>query len=260
MFNRPRIIPCLLIDNRKLVKTIRFKNPRYLGDPINAIKIFNEKEVDELCILDIRKYNLKKIDFEYLRKMTTEAFMPLSYGGGIQTIDEVTELFRMGFEKVILNTALVERPILITDIVNRFGSQSIVASVDVKDNIFGRKNCYIRCGTKKIEMNPVDLCIYAESLGVGEIFLNSITRDGMMSGYDIAMLKEISSSVNVPVIACGGAGKLQHFHEAIVDGGAHAVAGGSIFLYYGAKKAVLISYPSEDERLQAEIYGKGYEI
>ena len=260
MFDRPRIIPCLLIDRGKLVKTVRFKNPRYLGDPVNAIKIFNEKEVDELCILDITKNSSKKIDFELLKNMSTESFMPLSYGGGIRTLDEAEEIFHIGFEKVTLNTSLVENPSLITNIANRFGSQSVIASIDVKDNIFSQKNCYIRCGTKKIKVKPRELCMMAEGLGAGEILLNSITKDGMMTGYDTALIKEISSSVKIPVIACGGAGKIEHFQDAVVEGGAHAVAGGSIFVYYGAKRAVLISYPTENELLQAKIYGKGYEM
>lgn len=253
MFDRPRVIPCLLIDGRNLVKTVRFKQPRYLGDPINAIKIFNEKEVDELCVLDITR-NRSKVDFEYLEKMATEAFMPLSYGGGIDRIEQAAELFHMGFEKIVLNTSLVEKPNLITSIAERFGSQSVIASIDVKKNLFGKRTCYIRCATKSTGRDPLKLCVEAEKLGAGEILLNSISNDGMMNGYDISLIKEITSSVNIPVIACGGAGQISHFREAVIEGGAHAVAGGSIFVYYGPKKAVLINYPTESEMQKANLF------
>lgn len=257
MFDRPRIIPCLLIDDRNLVKTIRFRKPRYLGDPINAIKIFNEKEVDEVCILDITRNVNKQIDFYYLKKMTTEAFMPLSYGGGIKTVADAAELFRIGFEKVVLNTSLVEKPDLIGEIADRFGSQSVVASVDVKTGFRGKKTCFISNGLSNTKKSPLELCKEAEALGVGEILLNSITNDGMMGGYDIALLREVTSEINIPVIACGGAGTLEHFKTAVEKGGAHAVAGGSIFVYFGAKKAVLINYPTEEEMRNSGLYEVG---
>lgn len=249
MFDRPRVIPCLLIHNKNMVKTKCFKNPNYLGDPINAVKIYNEKMVDELCVLDITR-NRKGIDFDYLYSIATEAFMPLSYGGGIETIDQVKQLFRIGFEKVVINTSLVRNPVLISQIVSYAGSQSIVASIDVKKTIFGKQRCFIHCGSKNSGISPINLAKRAEKLGVGEIFLNSIDCDGMMKGYDLKLIHEISENIRIPLIACGGAGRFSDLKKAI-EAGANAVAAGSIFVYYGEKRAVLIHYPDEDEMIKA---------
>ena len=257
MYTRPRIIPCLTMIDRDLVKTTQFKNPRYLGDPVNSVKIFNGKGVDELCILDIRASSQQKgPDFEYLKDIASESFMPLSYGGGITKLSEIERLFYIGCEKVILNSALVNQPELIMEAVSFAGSQSIVASIDVKEDFFGKKMCYIYGGTKKTDFDPVSLAIKAEKLGVGEILVNSISRDGTMQGYDIDLIKQISSSVKVPVIACGGAKNIQDFKKALHEGGAHAVAAGSMFVYYGNQKAVLITAPSEEELIAINIYNK----
>lgn len=252
MFDRPRIIPCLLIDNQRLVKTVQFKHPNYLGDPINAVKIYNEKQTDELCILDITR---KKdgINFEMLHDIATEAFMPLSYGGGIDNLDQIKKLFNIGFEKVIINTSLYTNEDLISKAVEYAGSQSIVASIDYKKTLFHKEICFSQCGTNNTKISPVDMAVKAEALGVGEILINSIDRDGMMNGYDLAMIREISSRVSVPVIACGGAGGLVDIKDAIYAG-ADAVAAGSLFVYYGAKKAVLINYPTEAELISAGIF------
>lgn len=255
MYMRPRIIPCLTMIDRGLVKTTQFKNPRYLGDPVNSVKIFNGKGVDELCILDIRASSQQKgPDFEYLKDIASEAFMPLSYGGGITKLSEIEQLFYIGYEKVVINTALVNKPELIKEAVAFAGSQSIVASIDVKTELFGKRTCYIHDGTKKVNMDPVTLAIQAEKLGVGEIFINSISRDGTMQGYDIDLIKQITSAVKIPVIACGGAKDIQDFKKALQDGGAHAVAAGSMFVYYGKQKAVLITVPLEEELFYNKIY------
>lgn len=255
MFCRPRIIPCLTMIDRGLVKTTTFKKPRYLGDVINAVKIFNAKCVDELCILDIRAtHENRGPDFEYLEDIASEAFMPLSYGGGITSIEEIEKLFYIGFEKVVLNTAFIDNPQLIKDAVALAGSSSIVVSLDVKNEMFGKKACYKNDGMIKINGNPLVWALKAEELGVGEILLNSISNDGMMQGYDIKMIKQVTQKLSIPVIACGGAGSIMDFKEALEDGGAHAAAAGSFFVYYGKQKAVLITTPEEREMFEAGIY------
>ena len=254
MFNRPRIIPVLLIDDRDLIKTINFKKPTYLGDPVNALKIFNRKGIDEMAVLDISasKKGLEP-DFELLTDMASEAFMPLSYGGGIKTLDQVRKLLAIGYEKVVLNTSLVEDEQLVKDAVALAGSQSVVASIDAKV-VNGQYKCVICDGTKVIDMSPVELAKHAEELGVGEIFLNSIDRDGMMQGYDIDLVNQVVNAVDIPVTACGGAGGISDLKDVIENGHAHAAAGGSMFVYYGRLKAVLITAPTEEELTEVGIY------
>lgn len=247
MYKRPRIIPCLLIDDANLVKTKQFKRPTYLGDPINAVKIFNEEEADELCLLDISSHRNQKINFDLLENIVSEAFMPLAYGGGIKSLDDVKKLYRMGFEKLIFNSTLVTNPELIKQVVEYAGSQSVVASIDVKKSFLGKEQCYIECGRKNIRKDCITYLKEIEKLGVGEIFINSINNDGMMQGYDLRLIKRVVSATNLPVIACGGAGCLDDLNLAIKQAGAHAVAAGSIFVFYGPRKAVLINYPSEEE-------------
>jgi len=256
MFNRPRIIPVLLIDDRDLIKTINFKKPTYLGDPVNALKIFNRKGIDEMAVLDISasKKGLEP-DFELLTDMASEAFMPLSYGGGIKTLDQVRKLLAIGYEKVVLNTSLVEDEQLVKDAVALAGSQSVVASIDAKV-VNGQYKCVICDGTKVIDMSPVELAKHAEELGVGEIFLNSIDRDGMMQGYDIDLVNQVVNAVDIPVTACGGAGGISDLKDVIENGHAHAAAGGSMFVYYGRLKAVLITAPTEEELTEAGIYSE----
>ena len=254
MFNRPRIIPVLLIDDRDLVKTINFKKPTYLGDPVNALKIFNRKGIDEMAVLDISasKRGVEP-DFELLTDMASEAFMPLSYGGGIKTLDQVRRLLAIGYEKVVLNTSLVENEQLVKATVALAGSQSVVASIDAKI-VKGQYKCVICDGTKIIDMTPVELARHAEELGVGEIFLNSVDRDGMMTGYDTALINDVVNAVSIPVTACGGAGGIDDLKDALQNGHAHAAAGGSMFVFYGRLKAVLITAPTEEELTEAGIY------
>lgn len=254
MFNRPRIIPTLLIDDRDLIKTIQFGKRTYLGDPVNAVKIFNRKGIDELSILDIgASKNQREPDYEILKDIASEAFMPLSCGGGITDLEQVYELLKIGYEKVVLNTALVRNPELITKSAENFGSQSIVASIDAKKTGSGYK-CFISDGTEESKWNPVDLAKEAERLGAGEIIINSIDNDGMMKGYDIDLVRSVSDSVNIPVIAIGGAGGINDLKTVLHEGHAHAAAGGSMFVYYGKLKAVLITAPSEEELTAAGIY------
>lgn len=256
MLNRPRVIPCLSIEKRDLVKTIHFKNPRYLGDPMNAVKIFNDKGVDELCLLDIRAgVNKTKPDMPYLRDVASEAFMPLSYGGGITSVDEIKEIFHLGYEKVIIGTGAIGDFKLVEKASRFAGAQSIVVAIDYKTDMFGRKTLYTSSGKKRTGLTPEKAAKMAEDSGAGEILLNSITNDGMMQGYDLKTIRSVADSVKIPVIASGGAGDLEDLRKAIQEGHAHAVAASSLFIYYGSEKAVLIHFPDEDELKAHSIYG-----
>jgi len=254
MFSRPRIIPVLLIDDRDLIKTIQFRQRTYLGDPVNAVKIFNRKRIDELSILDIGASKRgTEPDFELLKDIASEAFMPLSYGGGITTLSQIRELLAIGYEKVIINTSLIHSPELVKQASATFGSQSIVASIDAKYTN-GHLTCFTRDGTEETAYDPVGLAKYAEELGAGEIILNCIDRDGMMNGYDTELVHQVVSNVSIPVTALGGAGGIHHLKSILSDGHAHAAAGGSMFVYYGKLKAVLITFPSEQELTATGIY------
>ena len=201
MYRRPRIIPSLLLQEGGLVKTQKFDKPRYLGDPVNAVKIFNNKGVDELCILDMGAPRTGgEPDYELLHDIATEAFMPLSYGGGVHSLEQIQRLFAIGYEKVILNTALVETPDLIREAVAYAGSQSIVASIDVKTDVLGRSFCYIRGGREKTSFSPIKLAQTAQALGAGEILLGSINRDGQMKGYDLSLVRSVADAVSIPVM------------------------------------------------------------
>lgn len=259
MFYRPRIIPCLTLINRGLVKTVRFKKPRYIGDPINSVKIFNGKGVDELCLLDIRaSVEGREPDFAYLKAVASEAFMPLSYGGGIKSLAHLEKLFKIGYEKAVINSALIDNPGFFEQAVDYAGSQSMVASIDVKNERFGRKACYSRSGNKLTRETPLELAKRAEQAGAGEILLNSITSDGTMQGYDLDLINEVSSAVSVPVIACGGAKDIFDLKLALQRGGAHAAAAGSMFVYYGTHKAVLVTFPEEQELIDEGIYSESW--
>lgn len=254
MFTRPRIIPVLLINDRDLIKTENFSNPTYLGDPINAVKIFNRKKIDELSILDISATKMgKEPDFELLEDIASQAFMPLSYGGGIKSLEQIKKLLKIGYEKIVINTELIKNPNLIKEAVNLSGSQSIVASIDAK--LIGNQYlCAISDGQELVNITPVDLAQKAEKLGVGEIFINSVDRDGTMLGYDISLVNKVVNAVSIPVTACGGAGGIKDLKNVLQEGKAHAAAGGSMFVYYGKLKAILITVPTEKELLEAGIY------
>lgn len=254
MFTRPRIIPVLLYDDRDLVKTINFKERTYLGDPVNAVKIFNRKGIDELSVLDIgASQNHREPDFELLKDIASEAFMPLSCGGGITNINQVHELLAIGYEKVVINSVLVRNPDLVTRAAEAFGSQSIVASIDAR-MIKGEYRCVINDGQDITDKTPVELAKEAERLGAGEIIINSIDRDGMMQGYDIRLVRSVADAVKIPVTAIGGAGGIKDLKTVLDEGHAHAAAGGSMFVYYGRLKAVLITAPSEEELLRLGVY------
>lgn len=244
---RPRVIPCLLLKNEGLVKTVRFKEPKYLGDPINIVRIFNDKEVDELIFLDITAtIENRRPNFDLLGKITSECFMPLGYGGGIRDIDDVKKLLAMGIEKIVLNSSAVENPSLIHLAAEYAGSQAVVISLDVKKSLLGKFEIYTRSGKKATGLDPVKFAIEMEKQGAGEILVNSIDRDGMMQGYDLELVRRVADSVTVPVVACGGAGNIQHLAEAI-QVGASAAAAGSMFVFQGPLRGVLISYPMPEE-------------
>jgi imidazole glycerol-phosphate synthase subunit HisF len=245
---KTRVVPCLLLKGQGLVKTIKFKNPTYIGDPINAIKIFNDKEVDELVFLDITATSEKRRpNFKLLSEIAGECFMPLGYGGGINSLEDIEQLFNIGIEKVIINTAAFANINLITEASKIFGSQSIVVSVDVKKNWWRKKySVFTHSGKNNTGIHPVEYAKRIEDAGAGEIILNSIDMDGTMLGYDLALIKNVSKEVSIPVIALGGAGSIQDFGYA-VKAGASAVAAGSFFVFQKAHRAVLITYPTQKE-------------
>ena len=254
MYTRPRIIPVLLIDDGDLIKTKQFGSQTYLGDPVNAVKIFNRKGIDELAILDISATRLEKEpDFELLKDIASQAFMPLSYGGGIKSVEQVRKLIATGYEKIVINTEFVKNPEFIKAAVELTGGQSVVVSIDVK-KINCKYKCAISDGREIIDASPVELAKKAEELGAGEIFLNSIDRDGMMQGYDIELVKNVADAVNIPVTACGGASGIQDLKRVLQEGKAHAAAAGSMFVFYGRLKAVLITVPTEAELTESGIY------
>lgn len=243
-----RVIPCLLKRNAALVKTINFNKFNYIGDPVNSIQIFNNLLVDELIFLDITATKGGEgPDFELISKITTECFMPLSYGGGVRSIGDMRKIFSLGVEKIIICSYAVENPDFIHQATAEFGSQSVIVSIDVRKNFFGRYEVFTQAGTKNTKLDPVEFAKHMVEKGAGEIFVNSIDRDGMMAGYDLALIKKVSHTVKVPVIASGGAGELKDLTKAVCAG-ASAVAAGSLFVYQRKSyDSVLINYPTQAE-------------
>ncbi len=243
---KKRIIPILQIHNGDLVKTKSYEINRYIGDPINAVKIFNEKEVHELVIIDIgasRKEYL--IQFETLKKISSEAFFPLAYGGGVNDMSDAEKLISSGFEKMIINTAIFENASFIKELVKNFGSQSIVASIDIKRNIFGIDQVVIKSGSKKTQFNINDCINYVQELGIGEIVINYINNDGQMKGYNKQLIHEISAKCKVPVIGNCGASSYDDIFDLLKDENVYGAAAGSVFIFFGKRNAVLINYPSK---------------
>ncbi|MEI8279398.1 MAG: AglZ/HisF2 family acetamidino modification protein [Bacteroidota bacterium] len=239
-----RVIPVLLLKNKGLVKTVQFKNETYIGDPINAVKIFNDKEVDELVFLDIdASKNGTEPNIPFLQQICTECFMPISYGGGVRTLDMAKILFKIGIEKLIFNTLLFESPNVVTDVSNYAGSSSVIASIDLKKNMWGKFNVFSHSGKDIRTKDPIAFAKETENMGAGEIMVNVVDNDGMMNGYALDIIQKITSTVAVPVIACGGAKDIEDFKKAVRSAGASAVAAGSMFVFYGKHKAVLINYP-----------------
>lgn len=250
----PRIIPVLLLKGKGLVKTVKFKAPRYIGDPINAVKIFNDLKADELLFLDITaSIEGRCVSHELVKDIGDEAFMPFGVGGGISNIMQIEQLLKAGAEKVIISTQAVLNPNLILEASKLFGSQSIVVCMDIKKTILGKYELWIKNGYINSKKSPIELAIEFENHGAGEMIINSIDRDGSMIGYDIPIIKHISNSVSIPVIACGGAGSLEHLALGYYNGDASALAAGSMFVYHGPRNAVLINYPSKME-IKGEFY------
>jgi cyclase len=245
---KTRVIPTLLLRGAGLVKTTGFRNPVYVGDPINAIRIFNEKEVDELVLLDITASRANKGPaFGTIENIASECFMPVAYGGGISSVDEIRKILSAGIEKVVINTAALSNPQLVREAVREFGSQAIVVSMDVKRRWFGRYEVYRDGGSRPAGHEPVAYARQLQDLGAGEILLAAIDRDGTMKGYDVELIAKVTSAVSIPVIASGGAGSIADLGLASKQGGAAAVAAGAMFVFQGPHRAVLITYPSQAE-------------
>lgn len=245
---KTRVIPVLLLQNKGLVKTVQFKEAKYIGDPINSIRIFNEKEVDEVMFLDISATpEGRGPDFEVVFDIAGEAFMPMAYGGGISNMEQIEKILTIGFEKVILNSSNYLNIQLVKEAVSVYGSQAIVGCLDVQQNFLGRYELYSHSGTVRQALALEAHATILEEAGVGEILVNNIKRDGTQKGYDLDLIRIISSRVSVPVVACGGAGGLQDFADAVEQGGASAVAAGSLFVFKGKHQAVLINYPNRKQ-------------
>jgi cyclase len=241
-----RVMPCLLLKGEGLVKTIKFKDPKYVGDPRNVVKIFNEKEVDELVILDIDATARKlRPRFGLIEEIVSEAFMPVAYGGGIHALDDARTILQLGVEKIVLSSHAVENPSFVRVAADVFGSQSVVVCIDVKRGHAGQYEAYTHNGTIPGRVDAVQFAREMAGMGAGEIMVNSIDRDGTMIGYDLPLIQAIAGSVTTPVIACGGAGKLEDFRLAVTNGGASAVAAGSLFVFHGKHRAVLVKYPKQ---------------
>lgn len=241
---RSRITPCLLIQGGGLVKTQRFSNPKYVGDPINAVKIFNEKEVDELSIYDIdASVEGRGPDFDHLRSIAVESRMPLGYGGGVRSAADAVRLIQSGFEKVSISAAAVERPALIRELADAVGRQSVVVTIDVKKaGLLGRMGIFTHNGRRAAKTSLVDFLHQASEAGAGEIVINNIDRDGMMQGYDLDLARAVRDAVDVPITMLGGAGNTDHMRELIDTIGTCGAAAGSMFVFNGVYRAVLISY------------------
>ena len=242
-----RVIPCLLIRGNGLVKTRKYKDSVYIGDPVNAVRIFSDKEADEIVILDIdaSKKGLEP-NYELIAEMAGEAFMPLAYGGGVRNLEQIKQLVRAGVEKVVINTHATESMNAIHEAVKIFGSQAIVGAVDVRRKIFGGYTVVSNSGTVETNLNLQQHLSNLVQAGVGELFINNVDRDGTMDGYDLTLVKAVAKS-SVPVVVCGGAGNLEDMAEAVFEGGASAVAAGSMFVFHGKHRAVLINYPKAAE-------------
>tara|TARA_B100000579_G_scaffold435117_1_gene457593 strand:- start:1014 stop:1796 length:783 start_codon:yes stop_codon:yes gene_type:complete len=246
----PRIIPCLLIENKGLVKTVQFSSPKYVGDPLNAVKIFNEKSVDELIVLDIQSTTKnREPNYKMIANIALECRMPLCYGGGIKTKKQALKIFKLGVEKIAISSAAIDNPKIISEIANIVGNQSVVIVIDVKKRSYSDKyEIFTHNGRKKSSRDPIDFAKQAEQLGCGELVINSIENDGLMNGYDRKIINKIRNAISIPMTVLGGAGKLDDIGKIIKEHGIIGVAAGSLFVFKGKYKAVLINYPNEIEK------------
>src|SRR5215813_5485928 len=245
---RSRIIPCLLVSNKGLVKTVRFSSPKYVGDPINAVKIFNEKEVDELIVLDIdATVRGHEPDYSMIRNLAAECRMPLCYGGGVKTLAQARDIIGMGVEKIALSSSAIESPNLISDIAQVLGTQSVVVVMDVRRERNGYQ-IYTHNGTRPARMNPIDFAVEVQALGAGEVVINSIDNDGVMKGYDLELARSVRQAMTLPLTILGGAGSLKDIGSLISTFGIVGAAAGSLFVFKGIYRAVLINYPNRAEK------------
>lgn len=253
---RPRIIPCLLVHNKGLVKTVRFDNPKYVGDPVNAVRIFNEKEVDELIVLDIdATAKNTEPDYVMIGNLAAECRMPLCYGGGVTTVEQAVRIIKLGVEKVAISSSAIKDPLLVSRMAAYVGSQSVVVVLDVRKNPHtGTYEIWTHQGTKKTHRNPFEFARELEQHGVGEITVNSIDQDGVMQGYDMALVRRMRAAVTVPITALGGAGSLRDLELLVKEFGILGAAAGSLFVFKGVYKAVLINYPN---RAQKDVINAG---
>lgn len=243
----PRVVPVLLVSDGYLVKPMRFKGERYIGDPINAVRIFNEKQVDELIICDIDATTKRAgVNFSLIEDIASEAFMPVGYGGGITTAADARRITGIGIEKVVIGAAAHARPEVVAEISEELGSSSTVVSVDAKKRLAGGWDTFVERGQRRAAIGPVDAALRAQRFGAGEIVLSSIDRESTFTGYDLPLIEAVAAAVSVPVVALGGGGKYEHFAPAL-KAGAAAVAAGSMFVLNGKHRAVLISYPTPDQ-------------
>jgi len=253
---RPRIIPSLLIHDNGLVKTVNFKNPKYVGDPINAVRIFNEKAVDELAVFDIDATVLgKEPNYSLIERLASQSMMPLCYGGGVKTVEQAQRIFSLGIEKIALSSAVLQNPKLITEISDRVGAQSVIVVLDVKKKILGGYEVYTHNGKKATGINPFKFVEEAQKLGAGEIVINSIDKDGVMKGYDLDLIAKVRERISLPMTVLGGAGSLQDIEKVIDQHGVIGVAAGSLFVFQRPHRAVLISYPTQQE-LKEKLFNK----
>lgn len=246
----PRIIPCLLVHNKGLTKTKKFKDHKYVGDPINAVRIFNEKEVDELIVLDIdATVENREPDYKMIKNLAVESRMPLCYGGGIKNAEQAQKIFTLGIEKIAISSLALERKEAITEIANRVGNQSVIVVMDIKKKILSKKYELFTHNAKiNTKNDPIKLAKLFEELGAGEIVINSIDNDGMMSGYDLELIDEIRNVISIPMTVLGGAGTLEDIEMVFSNHGIIGAAAGSLFVFKGKYRAVLINYPRPDEK------------
>ncbi len=246
---RPRIIPSLLLHDNGLVKTINFKSPKYIGDPINTVKIFNEKAVDELAIFDIDATVLgREPNYGLIEKLANQSRMPLCYGGGVKTVEQAEKIFSLGIEKIAISSACIQRPNIITEIAARVGTQSVIVVMDIKKKLLGGYEIYTHNGKKSTGLNPLDFALKVQQLGAGEIIINSIDQDGVMKGYDVGIIDKMREKISIPMTVLGGAGSLSDIKKIIQKHGVIGVAAGSLFVFKGVYKAVLINYPTREEK------------
>jgi cyclase len=246
----PRIIPCLLVHNKGLVKTVKFTDPKYVGDPINAVRIFNEKEVDELTVFDIdATRENREPDYKMIENLAAECRMPLCYGGGIKTVEQAQHIFSLGVEKIAISSLAVQHPEMITKIAERVGNQSVIIVLDVKKKLLsGKYEIYTHNAKVSTGLDPVTFAKKVQDLGAGEIVINSIDNDGVMKGFDFNLIDRIRDVVSLPITVMGGAGKLEDIGKVIERYGIIGAAAGSLFVFKGVYKAVLINYPNREEK------------